>query len=195
VAERVYLALLRGVNVSGHNQLPMKHLRTLIEATGADKVETYLQSGNAVFQSTIADPQRLRQAIEAGLHAQLGLEIVVVVRSAEELDRVVAANPLGTDDRDRSRLHVTFLAATPEYARVAALEAARDAAIEKAAEASASPASPDEFRIRQREVYLYCPDGYGRTKLNNAFFERKLAVAATTRNWRTVTTLVEMAHR
>jgi uncharacterized protein (DUF1697 family) len=181
---RVYIALLRAVNVSGRNSVAMKDLRTIIEATGAEEVETYVQSGNVVFRSTVAHPERMGRAIEAGIHSQLGLQVAVMVRTAEELERLVAANPLGTDDRDRSYLHVTFLAAAPESGRVSALEAATEAG-----------ASLDEFRIRPREVYLYCPGGYGRTKLNNAFFERKLAVTATTRNWRTVTTLAEMAHR
>ncbi|MDQ6617660.1 MAG: DUF1697 domain-containing protein [Actinomycetota bacterium] len=178
---RRYVALLRGVNVSGHNPVAMKDLRALCQALPADHVETYLQSGNVVFRSAVADPERLSAAIEARIRSLMGLDVAVLVRSSEELDRVVAGNPFVTGDRDRSQLYVTFLATPPDSGRVAAL--------------SASPAASgsDAYRLGRREVYLSCPGGYGRTKLNNAFFERKLGVVATTRNWRTVTTLAQMA--
>jgi len=179
----VYVALLRGINLAGHNAVPMKDLRLLFEALPADSVTTYLQSGNVVFRSGVEDPGRLATAVEQGLRAERGLDVSVLVRPADDVDRVAAANPfLGDrDERDASTLHVTFLAALPEPARVAAMESA------------AAAAAPDALRVGEREVYLWCPNGYGRTKLNNAFFEKKLAMVATTRNWRTVTTLAGMA--
>ncbi len=181
MAGRTYVALLRAVNVTGHNPLAMKDLRTVVEATGAENVATYLQSGNVVFRSEMADPDRVRRALESRIESQLGITVGVVVRTAEQLQRVVSANPLWHDDRERAHLYVTFLAGVPDSDRTAALAA------------TAESRAPELFRIQGLEVYLYCPTGYGRTKLNNAFFERKLAVAATTRNWRTVTALAEMA--
>lgn len=179
-AERTYVALLRGINVTGRNPIAMQDLRTLVTTAGGEDVETYLQSGNVVFRSTVSDSERMRGAIESRVRSQLGLDVAVVVRTAEDLLRSMEANPLLSDDRERSHLHVTFLGSIPESGRVAAL---RDVA---------GTYLPDLFRLAPTEVYLYTPNGYGRTKLNNAFFERRLGVVATTRNWRTVTSLVQM---
>ncbi|MDQ1391642.1 MAG: hypothetical protein QOF30_619 [Acidimicrobiaceae bacterium] len=179
----VYIAMLRGINVTGHNKVPMKDLRALVEALPADDVGTYVQSGNVVFESRGGDAARIAHDIEARIQAQLGLDVAVVVRTSDELDQVRSGNPFLTGGRDHARLYVTFLAALPGPDRVRAMEAVAPAA------------APDECRLLGHHVYLHCPDGYGRTKLNNAFFERKLAVTATTRNWRTVTNLAEMARR
>lgn len=176
-----FVALVRGINVSGHNPVPMKDLRSLMETLPVDDVATYLQSGNVLFASSTADPDALAGAIEAGIRDRMGHEVVVLVRPAGEIEAVRSANPFLTEGNDGSRLYVTFLAAPPEAGRAAALQAGADAM------------KPDLFRLGAREVYLSCTNGYGRTKIDNAFFEKKLAVAATTRNWRTVTTLAEMA--
>lgn len=180
---RAYVALVRGINVSGHNRLAMNDLRTLVATAGAEDVETYLQSGNVVFRSTVSDPERMRGAIEARIRSQMGKEIAVLVRTAEDMQRTMEGNPLLSDDHEGSHLHVTFLSAVPDSGRAATLREAADTF------------APDLFRLAPAEVYLLCPNGYGRTKLNNAFFERKLGVAATTRNWRTVIALVQMARR
>jgi uncharacterized protein (DUF1697 family) len=172
-----YVALLRGINVSGHNPVAMKDLRALFSALPAEEVTTYLQSGNVVFHAA-GDAEGQRSAIEERIASELHLDVVVLVLTAEELDRVIADNPFPVDADDSPMPYVTFLASPPEAERVAAL---------------VPPPGPDVFSIGRREVYLSCPNGYGRTKLNNAFFEKKLAVAATTRNWRTVTALAEMA--
>jgi uncharacterized protein (DUF1697 family) len=171
-----YVALLRGINVSGHNPVSMKDLKAIFEALPAEAVRTYLQSGNVVFDSHAGDPARLAGDIKEQIRVRLGADVAVLVLPAAELDRVAAATPF--PDAEPSHLHVTFLAAPPEPSRVAGLVA---------------PEGPDRFAVGPREIYLCCPNGYGRTKLNNAFFERKLAVPATTRNWRTVTTLRQMA--
>jgi uncharacterized protein (DUF1697 family) len=183
MADRVYIALLRGINVTGRNKIAMKDLRTLVATSGAEDVETYLQSGNVVFRSSTSDPARVGRAIQSRIQSQLGLEVVVLVRTAEDFRRAMEANPLVSDSRERTYLHLTFLAEPPDSERAATLREAADAH------------APDLFRLGTREIYLYCPGGYGRTKLNNAFFERKLAVAATTRNWRTVTALADLAGR
>jgi len=169
-----FVALLRGINVSGHNPIAMKDLRAMFLALPAEDVTTYLQSGNVVFQAPTTDPSRLGRDIGELIKSHFGLDVMVVVRPGEDLARVAAGNPFPTEDQ----LHVTFLAQSPDPARMAAL---------------APPPGTDSFHLGLQEVYLSCPNGYGRTKLNNAFFEKRLAVTATTRNWRTVTTLAEMA--
>jgi uncharacterized protein (DUF1697 family) len=168
-----YVALLRGVNVAGHRPVRMADLRALVESLGHADVATYLQSGNVVLRSTLRDPDE----IAAGIGSALGGDVTVLVRTAVELASVVAGNPFA--DADTGHLHVTFLADGPVPARVAEVDGARFA--------------PDAFRLLGREVYVHAPDGYGRSKLGNAYFERVLGVAATTRNWRTVTALAELA--
>ncbi|MBV9292295.1 MAG: DUF1697 domain-containing protein [Frankiales bacterium] len=167
----VHVALLRAVNVGGR-KLPMADLRNILTDLGATAVRTYVQSGNVVFDSPAVTADKLAGA----LTRHCGFEVRVLLRSAADLRRVVAKPPL---DGPETAWHVTFLAATPAAAAVRALDP--------------SAYGEDTFRVVGKEVYLRTPGGYGRTKLTNALFEKKLAVAATTRNWRTVTTLAEMA--
>ena len=166
-----YVALLRGINVSGRNKIAMSDLRTAFEALGHADVRTYIQSGNVVFAATANATAGLEPAIEKGIATAFGLDVAVLVRTRAELATVLKRNPFGAE------AYVTFLDVAPSRARVAELDPAQYA--------------PDEFAVHGREVFVRCPNGYGRTKINNSFFERKLAAKATTRNWKTVTTLYE----
>ncbi|HEY5024028.1 MAG TPA: DUF1697 domain-containing protein [Acidimicrobiales bacterium] len=173
-----YAAMLRGINVGGHAKVSMADLRTTFAEMGFGAARTYIQSGNVLFATSTA-AAKLRAMLEEGLEARFGLGIKVVLRTGPQLAEVVARNPLATGGRDPSKLHVTFLASKPATSAPSGLD----------------PRAflPDEFRVSGREVYVHCPEGYGRTKLNNAFFERSLDVVATTRTLRTVTTLADMA--
>jgi uncharacterized protein (DUF1697 family) len=173
-----YLALLRGVNVGGRGSVRMADLRRLFVALGHADVQSYLQSGNLVFRSPL-EALRLGGEIERCITQELGLKVTVLLRTADDLARIVADNPLLDRTADPTRLHLTFLAAAPEPARVARLEKPGD--------------DPDEFALAGRELYLYCPNGYGRTRLNNAYFERRLGVPATTRSWKTVVALRDLS--
>lgn len=173
-----YVSLLRGINVSGKNRLPMADLRALYERHSHDDVRTYVQSGNVVSRTSTRTARAVEQAITAAIAAELGLDVAVLVRTPAELRRVFDTNPFVLMGGDPSTLHVTFLAKSPAVAVAAALDGAEFA--------------PDEFRIARREVYVSCPGGYGRTKITNTWFERKLGVAATTRNWKTLTALVDL---
>jgi uncharacterized protein (DUF1697 family) len=153
----------------------MDDLRRLFHALGHADAETYLQSGNVVFSAPGAAAPRLAGEIERGLTRELGLDVRVLLRTADDLERVVAGNPFLGRGADPSALHVTFLSEAP--------------APERAARLAAPEGEPAEFVLAGREVYLRCPDGYGRTKLNNAYFERRLALPATTRNWNTTVKL------
>jgi len=170
--------MLRGINVGGHAKVPMTELRAMFCDMGHLDARTYIQSGNVVFGAS-ASTAALQSAIEERLEERLGLGIKVVLRTGAQLDDVVSHNPLVDGKRDRAKLHVTFLGSKPASSRVSVLD--REAFL------------PDEFEVVGREVYLHCPDGYGRTKINNSFFERALGVSATTRTWKTVTTLADMA--
>lgn len=172
-----FVALLRGVNVGGRT-LRMQQLRDLFAALGYLDVATYIQTGNVLFRADRDDRQTMADEIRAAIDAAIGHRVTVVLRTPLDLERVIAANPYA--DRDATKaLYVTFLAHPPDAELLGRLDAAAG--------------HPDEFRVVDREVYVWCPSGYGRTTLSNDFFERRLNVAATTRNWRTVTTLAAMA--
>jgi uncharacterized protein (DUF1697 family) len=170
-----YVALLRAINLGARNKVSMADLRRLVEATGAEDVTTYVQSGNVVLRSSVRSASTLERALEKQIREDLGLDVRVLVRTAAELAGIAAGNPFG----DPAKAYVTFLAEKPDAQRVRDLDPER------------SP--PDEFRVVGREIYLHCPNGYGPSKLSNAYFEKQLGVAATTRNWRTVTKLAELA--
>ncbi|MDQ1705525.1 MAG: hypothetical protein QOF18_1891 [Frankiaceae bacterium] len=162
-----WVALLRAVNVGGR-KLPMADLQRIVTEIGGSDVRTYLQSGNVVFDG----PKRVAAALEPALTASCGFEVRVLLRTAAELAAVADQQPFATP---RKAWHVTFLASSPTAGAVQAL--------------APDGYGGDEFRVAGREVYLSTPDGYGRTKLNNTFWERKLKTVATTRNWNTVEAL------
>jgi uncharacterized protein (DUF1697 family) len=173
----VFVAMLRGVNVSGRNRLPMRELADALSDLGFTDVVTYVQSGNAVFGGR-KKPSAVTATISHMLAERFGLTVPVVVRTAEQIRSVVAANPYLGREHDPTKLHVTFLADGPPSAA--------------ASIGPPSGAGRDTFEVIGREVYLHCPGGYGTTRLTNDFFERKLGTAATTRNWRTVLALTEL---
>jgi uncharacterized protein (DUF1697 family) len=173
-----HIALLRGINVGG-NTLAMERLRAVFAELGLGDTRTYVQSGNVLFTAS-GEAAGLAELIEARLARETRLPVSVLVRTPRQLGRIVAANPfLKETGIDARKLHITFLAERPSKAGLAALGGVQSGA--------------DRWRAVGTEVYLHCPDGYGRTKLNNTAIERLLATRATTRNWNTVTTLCEMA--
>ena len=176
---RTYVALLRGVNLGARNKVSMADLRALFLDLGHEEVATYVQSGNVIFKSEIGNVAELTKTIERRIARDLGLSITVVVRTKAQLARVAADNPFAAREAEPTKLHVIFLAAAPGRAHVSELDATRFA--------------PDEFCLVGKEIYLHTPQGYGRTKLSGAYFEKQLGLAATTRNWRTVTKLAELA--
>jgi uncharacterized protein (DUF1697 family) len=176
-----YIAMLRGINLGSRKRVAMADLRELFGELGAEDVRTYVQSGNVVFRSGKRAPE-LARAIAKAVRMSLGLDVTVILRTKAQLAKVVSINPFvksGVKSGiEPATLHVTFLSEKPSAGRVREL---------------ATPAGSDGFEIVGCEVYLRCPNGYGKSKLQNAFFEKQLAVAATTRNWKTVTTLAELA--
>ncbi|HUY55691.1 MAG TPA: DUF1697 domain-containing protein [Candidatus Nanopelagicaceae bacterium] len=173
-----FVAMLRAVNVGGRNRVPMDQLRELAAALGHSRVSTYIQSGNLVFLGVRDDPTAVAAELEAALAARFQLAVSVLVRTRKQMSETVASWPQ-SDDLETSR-HVTFLASEPDSRLAEALDPSRGL--------------PDRFWIAGGDIYLSCALGYGQTKLNNAFFERSLRVAATTRNWATVRRLLAMAN-
>jgi uncharacterized protein (DUF1697 family) len=165
-----YIALLRGINVGPTTAVSMAELKESFEALGLEDVLTYIRSGNVVFRGN-ADAA----AIERRVAADFGLEVPVVLRTPAELRAAVKRNPFPADDG--KKLHVVFLDAKPK--RTDALDPNR------------SP--PDEFELVGREIYLYTPNGLGRSKLTIDWFEKQLGVRGTARNLNTVAKLIELA--
>ena len=178
MAVNSYAALLRGVNVGGRGKVGMEDLRSLFASLGYTDVASYVQSGNVVFKSSTKDVSKLTKAIEQKIRTDLDMDVTVLIRSAVELRKIQTVNPLIGRSGDPTKLHVTFLQAEPKTEQVGELPKVRD--------------GKDELAVVGREIYLFCPDGYGNSKLNNAFVEKRLGIRATTRNWRTVAKLVEM---
>jgi uncharacterized protein (DUF1697 family) len=175
-----WVALLRGINVGGQKAVSMERLRGSFAAMGCSDVKTYVQSGNVVFATAPDTHDALTRKIEEGIRRDFGFSVIVILRTAKELQKIVKTNPFPSEEGiEPAKLHVTFLAKAPNKAALKNLEKLAT--------------SPDRFRLIGREIYLYCPEGYGRTKLSNNAFEKKLSVAATTRNWKTTTALCEMA--
>ena len=197
-----FIALLRAVNVGG-TKLPMADLRALLEGLGLANVRTYLQSGNAVFDAgdNTEPASALATAIEMRIERDLGPRVGVLVLPGESIADVAAANPFLDGGSDTGILHATFLFGPHGEADFGEASDAAYCAVYKAAFSKlALPADEGEEAafvgappLAAPVIYLKLPHGYGRTKLNNGWFERKLGTAATTRNWRTVQALAAMA--
>ncbi len=176
----MFVAMLRSINVGGRNRVAMADLRDVAGSLGYRDVSTYVQSGNLLFTGS-GSPAAVGRAIEERIASDLGLTVPVVVRTKLQLGRVLRENPFAHADLDEKKVHVTFLADRPNAHKVAQLQE------------RAGQFGKDRFEVIGSHVYLHCPGGYGETKLNNSYLEGRLGVTATTRNWRTVTTLAAMA--
>jgi len=171
-----HVALLRGINVGGRNRLPMSELRDLFTEAGCRDVQTYIQSGNVLFQAEPGIVSSLSDTVTKRIAERFSFRVPVVLRAVEEMEGIVRHNPWQGVAEDE--LHVLFLAEEPAAGRVDRLDPDR------------SP--PDAFIVQGREIYLRLPNGMGRTKLTNDYFDAKLATTSTARNWRTVMKLLAL---
>ncbi|HVT21537.1 MAG TPA: DUF1697 domain-containing protein [Mycobacteriales bacterium] len=172
-----YAAWLHAVNLGSHNKVPMAWLREAAADTGFTGVATYLQSGNLVLTSA-AKPAAVRDQVAGLIRDGLGLEVDVTVRSRTELAKVVERNPMPERAAEPSRLHVSFLAGKPDPGGVAAIDPAAYA--------------PDEFVVSGSEIYLWFPNGAGRSKLATLPWRKRIGVSGTARNWRTVLAVLDL---
>ena len=177
---KTYIALFRGINVGGKAVLPMKELAALLGTLGAQEVKTYIQSGNAVFRMRDKDPRALSKRISAAIKKSHGFEPQVFLLELGELENAMAANPFPEAESEPKTLHVNFLATVPEKPGLKALERVR--------------ADRERFVVKGRILYLHAPDGIGRSKLA-ANAATLLGVSMTSRNWRTVCQVMEMAKK
>lgn len=176
-----FISMLRGINVGGQKKIQMAQLASLYESLGLVNVKTYVQSGNVVFASTKSNASALANLIEAQTRRLWGYSVSVFIRDTNDFQRIIANNPfLNKRSEDPAKLHVTFLYRPPSEAKLGSLGIPND--------------KGDEFRVGDQEIYIFCPNGYGRTKFSNTFFEKKLGVPATTRNWNTIIALSKIAN-
>ncbi len=172
------IALLRGINVGGHHIIKMADLKEMMSNLGFTEVNTYIQSGNILFnaaQSNVA----ISEQIKKGIETRFGYTIPVIVLDAEKLLEASNNNPYLNTEVDITRLHLSFLSDVPDT--------------ENSAQFISFDASPDAFSLYDQFVYLNLDTKYHKTKLSNALIEKKLGVEATTRNWKTVMKLVELS--
>ena len=176
-----YISILRGINVSGKNKLKMDALKQMYFKIGYTDIQSYIQSGNVIFRTKTVDSKLLETTISANIFETFGLLVPVLVLTLEELRNALKNNPFVLDSSKNTEfMHITFISEVPDNEKM-----------EKILEQNFFP---DELNCNGKIIYLYCPTGYGNTKLNNSFFEKKLKLSATTRNLRTVTQLLNMAN-
>lgn len=175
-----FISILRGINVSGQKLIKMEALKEMYEKLGFTSIQTFIQSGNVVFRSENSDPVSLEKMISQQILKSTGFEVPVIVLGIEELTEIINKNPFIHDKtKDISLLHVTVLAGSPQLVNFDKLNEKKS--------------TGEEFAWIGRAIYLYCPVGYGRTKLTNTFLEKTLKVSATTRNWKTTLELMRIA--
>lgn len=175
-----YISILRGINVGGHRLIKMADLKKLLTNLGFKQVQTYIQSGNIVFQSDETNEKTLEELIGSAIKKQYNFDVPTMVKGILELKEIVHQNPFLKDElKELPHLHVTFLDTIPDQEKFDSL--------------ANGDYKADEFLLVGKNIYVYCPNGYGTTKLTNTFFENKLKVAATTRNWKTTNELVTIA--
>lgn len=175
-----YISLLRGINVSGQKSIKMDDLKRLYEQLHFQHVKTYIQSGNVIFSTAETNRNKLAGFIQKTIIDEYGFVVPVIVLTVETLKTIVQNNPFVKDkQKSIDFMHVTFLADMPGQFDGEAIKLRKDA--------------NEEIVVTNSAVYLYCPNGYGRTKLNNNFLESKLKVMATTRNWKITNDLLAIA--
>jgi uncharacterized protein (DUF1697 family) len=167
--------MLRGINVGGQKRVSMQVLKEMYSSLGYREVQTYVQSGNVIFSADVSGSS-IKEGLEKEIKRAFGFDVLVFLRNKSELAALVKNSPF--KQKDETKLHVTFLSEKPGKIPFDDLNPAKSGA--------------EDFTISGKEIYLFCPNGYGVTKLSNTFFEKKLRVSATTRNWRTVNALLAM---
>jgi uncharacterized protein (DUF1697 family) len=179
---KTYIALLRGINVSGHNSIKMADLKQLLAKAGLKNVVTYIQSGNIIFNSFETNKNLLEELISEKIKGSYNYEIKALVISKTYLDKVFRDNPLVKKSNiDFKKVCVTFLTRKPNEEDILKVFELKT--------------KDEQIIIKNKTAYLYCPNGLGNTKLSNNNIEVKLKVSATSRNWNTITKLVELSNQ
>ena len=178
MTQYTYIALLRGINVSGQKIIKIDELRKLFESLDFKNVKTYIQSGNVVFNSGIDNTEIIVKLVEKKIKDVFTFDVTVIIRTGDEFRKIIQSNPF-LKNKPVEKLYVIFLSGIADNENVEKLQPYKS--------------KTEEFRIIGKEIYLFYPDGYGRSKLTNNIFELKLGLKTTTRNWNTVNKLFEMS--
>ena len=175
-----YIAFLRGINVGGHKKIKMADLRLLLEGLGYKEVMTYIQSGNVIFNSLVENRDKLQNQISEVIKDHYGFEVSVLVRTRSDINKILDNNPYN-DPKDlaSNKIYFILLKETPENANIEAT--------------SAIIFENEKFEITPECIFLRCGLGAGKAKCNINFFESKLKVTTTSRNYRTMTKLLELS--
>jgi uncharacterized protein (DUF1697 family) len=174
-----HIALLRGINVGGHNKVPMADLRQALEAAGFEDVKTYVQSGNVALGAAEKSPAKVGRAVEKAIEDAFGFDVAVVVRSRAEIAKLVEDDPLGDVATNPTYRVVVFLAEKLDRSRLDEVDPAEFA--------------PEAFALRDYEIVMWAPEGQRDSKLVKALSEKRTGVVGTARNWRTVEKLLDLA--
>jgi uncharacterized protein (DUF1697 family) len=181
---KTYIALLRGINVAGQKKIKMSALKIMFEGLGCTSVTTYIQSGNIIFKYNIIDIEKLRNLIKKAIFTQFGFDVPVLVFTLETVQSIHDNNPfserLKNGEIEEKYIFFTLLANEPDMMAVKEL--------------MSNSYGTEEFVINSKVVYFFAANGYGKTKLNNNFFERKLKSIATTRNLKTIVNILKFSH-
>ena len=176
-----YIAFLRGINVSGKRKVPMVELRVLCERLKLQDVKTYIQSGNIVFKSSLAQTEELEDLLSNEIEKYFGFEVPVIIKTVDDLNEIINQNPfISQEDIEANKVYFVLLNKFP--------------ANELLVKFNTETFKNEECSIVDTRVYLKCALGYGKAKLNNNLIERKLKVLATTRNYRTMNKLIELCN-
>lgn len=174
---KTYIALLRGINVSGQKKIPMAELRELLTNSGLEHIQTYIQSGNVIFKSPEKDARKLELKIHQAIKTHFGFEVPILVKTPEELQSVFDNCPFSEEKKTNSYFTLLYTIPDKELVNVVAKVSYPN----------------EEFVITNECIYFYCSMGYGKAKYNNNFFERKLKTTSTARNYKTMVKLLDIA--
>lgn len=181
MTDHLYFAFLRAVNMAGHNKMRTAELSEMLSEAGFPDAKIFIQSGNVVLRSSNS-PEKLATVLENAIREKFGYDITVIIRDLNRLSGLKSRNPYLEEELfDPSKMAVLFLDKLPE-----------PAFLKKISEVNYPP---DKFTVESEEIFLFCPDGFGRSKLTTNFFEKKLGVKATARNWKTIGSLLEIAEK
>ncbi|MGV7222004.1 MAG: DUF1697 domain-containing protein [Nitrospinales bacterium] len=175
-----YISMLRGINVSGQKVIKMTDLMSLYESLGFKNVVTYIQSGNVIFETPTKTQNKLKGQLEKAIRRKYNFHVPVVIRTKSEMNKIVINIPFNklNPTEDGTKVLITFLSQKPNEINLSTIQQ--------------YVKSPEKLIVIDKEVYLHCPNGYGKSKLTNIFLEKKLEVEATTRNWKSVIKLNEL---
>jgi uncharacterized protein (DUF1697 family) len=176
----IYTAMLRGINVGPHKRMKMEKLRSSCESLGFTKVQTYIQSGNIVFEAARQSSSSVSKKLEECIVSNFGFSADVILRTVEEMIAIVSGNPLLKEPGvDTTKFHVLFFSEAPSADAIKKLQSLT--------------LSPDKVRHKGKEIYFYFPNGVSGSSIWKHNLDRVMSVSGTMRNWKTVNTLCEMA--